>query len=220
LILILSAPEIATTANAVVHPYTRVEERAALVYVLHHKRPGDAVLVEWLGEAIALYYHETMGVNATGTFALFGSDVPCNNAAQLTKLKHWTRIWLVFGVDPRAEPNSIAQYTKAFASLGKVISAFYPPVHASPQIDLGGTAAALLLSNFHGSKPDDPVISAPSWQRANYGCMGIDLNSMAERLAPISYSQASALLAQGGGSEVRRSRPGIAKAEGGDRIGG
>ena len=81
MILVVSVPEVATAADAVLRPYTRVEERAAITYVMQHRQPGDAILVEGLGEAQFAYYHETIGVNAVGAFGLYGSSTPCDNAA-------------------------------------------------------------------------------------------------------------------------------------------
>ena len=187
MILIVSVPELATAADAVLRPYTRVEERAALTYVMQHKQPGDAVLVEYLGEAQFVYYHETIGVDAAGNFGMNGSLIPCNNAANLAKLKHWSRVWLVFGIDPNSEPNAVAQYTKAFASAGRVTSAFSPPVNVPDQSDGVGVAAALLLTIRRGSTPAHPVISAPSWQPATYGCISVVLSPPGQWLPGINH---------------------------------
>jgi len=169
----VSGPEIATSADAVLHPYTRVEERAAITYMLQHRHPGDAVLVEGLGEAQFVYYHETTGVNAEGIFGLYGSPTPCNNAAILGQLQRWRRVWLVFGIDPNAEPHAIAQYEKVFANAGKVITAYFPPTNVPDQNDGVGTAAALLLKVRRGPLPAVPVVAAPSWQPAPYGCVSV-----------------------------------------------
>ena len=173
LILVVTVPEIATATEAVVHPYTRVEERAALTYVMQHKQPGDNVLIEWLGVAQFVYYHETSGVNAAGVFALYGSALPCPNAANLAKLQRWNRVWLVFGVDPNAEPGAIAQYEKAFSSVGTVVSVFYPSAYVPDQSDGTGVAAAMLLKIHHVPVPAAPAISAPYWQPAAHGCMSV-----------------------------------------------
>ena len=186
MILVVSVPEVATAADAVLRPYTRVEERAAITYVMQHRQPGDAILVEGLGEAQFAYYHETIGVNAVGAFGLYGSSTPCDNAANLARLKHWSRVWLVFGIDPNAEPNATAEYTTAFANAGHVISAYYPPVHVSDQSDGAGMAAALLLKIRHGSTPVHPVVSAPSWQPATYGCISVFLSRPQQWVAGIN----------------------------------
>ena len=49
LVLVVSIPEFGSAASATVHPYTKTEAREAYVYVQRHRRPGDAVLVEWEG---------------------------------------------------------------------------------------------------------------------------------------------------------------------------
>lgn len=176
LILIVTLSEVATSADAVFNPYTRVEERGAIAYVMQHQRPGDAIFVEWLGEAQFVYYHETMGVNAVGTFNLYGSALPCDNAANFARLKRWTRVWLVFGIDPNAEPNAIAQYTKAFSEAGRIISVYYPPVHVPDQSDGNGAAAAVLLRIHRGSTSSQPAVTAPTWQPAANGCISIVLS--------------------------------------------
>jgi hypothetical protein len=187
MILVVSAPEIATSADAVVHPYVRVEERAALTYVMQHKQPGDAVLVESLGEAQFVYYHETTGVDAAGTFGLYGSPIQCNNAAELAQLKRWRRVWLVFGIDPNSEYNAIVQYTMVFANLGRVTAAFDPPVHVPDQSDGDGIAAALLLTIGRGPTSSHPVVSAPSWQPATHGCISVSLSPPDQWLGGIDH---------------------------------
>jgi hypothetical protein len=187
MILIVTAPEIATAADAVIHPYTRVEERAALTYVRQHKQTGDAVLVEGLGEAQFVYYHETSGVNAAGIFGLYGSSVPCNNAANLARLQRWNRVWFVFGIDPNSEANAIAQYKKVFSRVGQVITVFYPQVHVPDQSDGEGIAAAMLLRIRHQSLPAHPAISAPSWQPAAHGCISVFLAPPSQWLEGINH---------------------------------
>ena len=172
LILIVSLPEIATAADAIVNPYTRVEERAALTYVLQHKQPGDGVLVEGLGEAQFVYYHETSGVNAAGVFGLYGSLHSCPNAANLALLQRWRRVWLVFGIDPNAEPEAMAQYEKAFSSVGQVVSVFHPTVHVPDQSDGVGAAGAVLL-RVHRPAPAQPTISPPGWSPLGHGCVSV-----------------------------------------------
>ena len=149
LVFIVGTNQIGSAASAVIHPYTKTEVREAYLFALHHKRPSDAVLVEWEGVPDYLYYHQTLGVSAVGTFSLEGSASPCNNARQFAKLKKWKRVWLVFGIDPGTEPgHPIAQYVSAFDTFGQSATAYYSP----------GPAGAVLVSISHGPTHPGPLL--------------------------------------------------------------
>jgi hypothetical protein len=166
LVLVVSLPELGTASSAVVHPYTKSEAREAYVYVLQHRRQGDAVLVEWEGLAVLDYYQQVLGVSAVGYFRLSGSSSACDNGRQLAQLEGWKRVWLVFGIDPGSEGgHPIGQYVKAFSAIGRPSSTFLSP----------GPAGAVLLTLSPPVKPAQFTLAAPTWQPARYGCLSIRL---------------------------------------------
>jgi hypothetical protein len=174
LVLVVTGAEFSTAASAITSPYTKTEVREAYVAMLAHRHPGDAVLVEWEGIPDFLYYNQTLGVRAEGTFRLTSSATPCDNAAQLAKLEQWSRVWLIFGIDPGTEAGSpITQYTSAFASTAKVISRYDSP----------GPSGAVLLKIDHGSPVTAPSVKAPTWQPGPYGCITVQLLPLASLFA-------------------------------------
>jgi hypothetical protein len=176
LVAAVAAGGFGSAASAVVHPYTRTEVREAYVTVLQHREPGDAVLVEWEGVPDFFYYHLTLGVDAQGTVKLGGSAIPCDNAAQLSQLLQWRRVWLVFAIDPDSEQgHPIAHYLAAFHSVGTVVAATYT----------AGPAAAVLLRIRPALVPPDPTVAAPPWQPAPYGCVTVHLSSLADGIVDL-----------------------------------
>jgi hypothetical protein len=177
LVLVVSANEIGVAASAVVHPYTKTELRESYEFVLHHQRPGDAVLIEWEGIPDFLYYHETLGVAGDGDFRLSGSQSSCNNAQQLDRLVKWKRVWLVLGIDPGSEQGRpIAHYEEAFRGIGTVALSYHAP---------GPSAAVLLKIDPRGDIAQGPI-AAPPWQPGPYGCISVQLAPLAEQLTQLN----------------------------------
>lgn len=164
-VLVAVAPAIGTSADAVIHPYTKTEVRAAYLYVLAHRRPGDAVLVEWEGGPDYLYYHQVLGVTAIGSFDLTGSTTRCDNAAALAPLRTYRRVWFVFAIDPGRESHApIDQYRSALRALGPALVTYRSP----------GNAGALLIAPTP-TAARGTTVSAPTWQPARYGCLTVTL---------------------------------------------
>ena len=179
LVLVVTANQFGSAASAVVHPYTKTEVREAYVYALQHERPGDAVLVEWEGIPDYLYYHQTLGVNADGTFRLSGSSSACANAQQLEKLDQWKRVWLIFGIDPDTEQgHPIAHYVAALRSVGRVTATFYSP----------GPSGAVLLTVSRSGNHGHSAIAAPPWQPASYGCLSVQVATLNSEVTGIRDS--------------------------------
>jgi hypothetical protein len=171
LVLVVSVPELGSAASATVHPYTKTEVREAYVYVQQHRRPGDALLIEWEGVTIFDYYNRTLGVNANGYFRSTGSSTSCDNGRQLAQLEQWKRVWLVFGIAPGSETgHPISSYVNAFRSVGLPTSTFLSP----------GPAGAVLLSVSSAPAPARVDIAAPSWQPASYGCLSVIVTPMGQ----------------------------------------
>jgi hypothetical protein len=176
-VLVVSASEISTSASAVVHPYTKTEVREAYVYVLQHERPGDAVFVEWEGLPDFLYYHQTLGVAAEGSFQLSGSQSACDNRAQLAQLQTWKRVWLVFGIDPDTEAgNPIGHYESVFRHVARISSTFSSP----------GPSGAVLLTMDQGPLPASLDLPAPPWAPSPYGCILVSVGPLASLLTTIN----------------------------------
>jgi hypothetical protein len=165
-VVVVTAPALDMASVAVARPYTRTEVRAAYLYVLHHERPGDVVLVEWEGGPDYDYYHETLGVTAIGSFQLAGSPDACDNTGQLAPLRRHGRVWFVFAIDPGRESHRpIPQYRAALASLGTVHEDFRSP----------GNAGAFLITPTHAAPRHAAAVRAPTWQPDRYGCLTVTL---------------------------------------------
>ena len=172
LVAFLGGSAVMDGLKGAVHPVTRVEERAALAYVQQHRRPGDGVLVEWLGQASYLYYFATTHVHADGSFWTYGSDRPCDNVSQLNKLKRWRRVWLVVGPDPHVVGHGDIEYERVFASISQVTEIFVPPIRRP--VDGVGIAAAVLLK-IDPSAPAAAQVPVPPWPPGRYGCISVTI---------------------------------------------
>ena len=155
---VLVAPLAYDAAEAAVKPYTVVETRPAVGFILAHWEPGDKVYVSSVDVGPAIYYHYRTGLPLDGFFSTaIGST--CNPATASATLGSADRVWLLFGYPPQWPATDNAQLTvRLLQGFGRVTSGQAEPGDATavllqrqPQVAPAGTGSlddCLTVVNF------------------------------------------------------------------------
>lgn len=153
LVVVLAFPAAWGAAQAIRRPYTMVETREAIRFVVAHRQSRDLVYVHWTDVPAFLYYQHLYDLPLAGTLSF---DPPlsggCSEASALAPVAG-RRVWVVMGFPPLYDPLDDAALTKsAFSAVAPALAD-----HPAP----GNAEAVLYAVPRHLPDRPLPAVLAP-----------------------------------------------------------